>query len=257
MSTPPLQLDKTKLLQLIAGSLDLSGVTPAQVSVTVRVPGGGDWSNTDLDLGDHPIDIRWTETEESSARGTHIPWAVPDEPGAFEGDVYYGDPSDSTKVTASWLNGRWVSLNDPSPQSPTAASADDVAARPPVAGLTLAEAQEADYILVVKGDTIKFLKDKRGNSTALDLVDPKEAYEITKEGARCRDTPGAVNPYPANTMKSQLHSQGWLTRDLQLCLARSNPRYRAQQLRGGSITEEGIRGGYGFESHTVFVEDKA
>ena len=31
-----------------------------------------------------------------------------------------------------------------------------------------------------KGDTIKFLKDKRGNSTALDLVDPKEAYEITK-----------------------------------------------------------------------------
>lgn len=146
--------------------------------------------------------------------------------------------------------------SEASPQSPTAASADDVAARPPVAGLTLAEAQEADYILVVKGDTIKFLKDKRGNSTALDLVDPKEAYEITKEGARCRDTPGAVNPYPANTMKSQLHSQGWLTRDLQLCLARSNPRYRAQQLRGGSITEEGIRGGYGFESHTVFVEEK-
>lgn len=167
----------------------------------------------------------------------------------------YGDDA-LENVRLGWHLARRT-LTKESPQSPTAASADDVAARPPVAGLTLAEAREADYILVVKGDTIKFLKDKRGNSTALDLVDPKEAYEITKEGARCRDTPGAVNPYPANTMKSQLHSQGWLTRDLQLCLARSNPRYRAQQLRGGSITEEGIRGGYGFESHTVFVEEKA
>lgn len=155
------------------------------------------------------------------------------------------------------VDGGSITLTEVSPQSPTESSrSTDTPAAGPVAGLTLAEAQEADYILVVKGDTIKFLKDKRGNSTALDLVDPKEAYEITKEGARCRDTPGAVNPYRPNTMRSSLHTQGWLTRDLQLCLARSNPAYRKNQLASGTITEEGIRGGYGFESHTVFVEDQ-
>lgn len=79
-------------------------------------------------------------------------------------------------------------------------------------------------------------------------------YGWHKEGARARDT-GAPCPYPANSIQSAQHSAGWLTRDLQLALARYNPRYRAEQLRFGSITEEGIRGGYGFESHTDFVEE--
>lgn len=78
-----------------------------------------------------------------------------------------------------------------------------------------------------------------------------------KEGAKCRDTPGAVCPYPANTIAHAQHSMGWLARDLQLALARYNPRYRASQLHNGNITEEGIRGGYGFERHTKFIEEIA
>jgi hypothetical protein len=35
---------------------------PSNASITVRVPGGGDWSNTDLDLQETQIDVRWTDT---------------------------------------------------------------------------------------------------------------------------------------------------------------------------------------------------
>lgn len=38
---------------------------PADASVNVRVPGGGDWSNTNLDLdGPHTLNISWTETDD-------------------------------------------------------------------------------------------------------------------------------------------------------------------------------------------------
>lgn len=32
---------------------------PADAEVYVRVPGGADWSNTDLDLKDAPVQVRW------------------------------------------------------------------------------------------------------------------------------------------------------------------------------------------------------
>jgi len=36
---------------------------PKDANVFVRVPGGGDWSNTDLDLTDQPLVITWQETK--------------------------------------------------------------------------------------------------------------------------------------------------------------------------------------------------
>jgi hypothetical protein len=39
-------------------------VLPASVSITVQVPGGGDWSNTALDVDDrNPVVVAWTEVE--------------------------------------------------------------------------------------------------------------------------------------------------------------------------------------------------
>lgn len=81
-----------------------------------------------------------------------------------------------------------------------------------------------------------------------------EAMEIVrKEGALCRDTPGAVNPYAAGTVRNYVHMQGWLQRDLQLCLCRASPLYRNSQIASGSITEEGIAGGYGFDRNNKLV----
>jgi len=41
---------------------DGQAIPKAGVSVTVRVPGGGDWSNTSLDIDDDtPIEITFTE----------------------------------------------------------------------------------------------------------------------------------------------------------------------------------------------------
>jgi hypothetical protein len=35
---------------------------PADASVTILVPGGDDWSNTELDLSGNPITIMWQRT---------------------------------------------------------------------------------------------------------------------------------------------------------------------------------------------------
>jgi hypothetical protein len=51
-------------------SLELSGADlkrqlaiPEDARVTISIPGGGDWSNSNLDLDDgHKIDIRWETT---------------------------------------------------------------------------------------------------------------------------------------------------------------------------------------------------
>lgn len=60
-----LQLDKSKLLWLLrhAGvSIPTSSPVDLDIKVSVRVPGGGDWSNTDLDIeGDVTIDVRWKQ----------------------------------------------------------------------------------------------------------------------------------------------------------------------------------------------------
>lgn len=60
--THELQLDKMKLIELLRPALDFGNTPISDISITVRVPGGGDWSNTSLDLGDHPVEIVWTET---------------------------------------------------------------------------------------------------------------------------------------------------------------------------------------------------
>jgi hypothetical protein len=58
-----IKLGFTAIRQLLEGQ----GVTlPANVSITVQVPGGGDWSNTELDIDDRsPVVVAWTEVEES------------------------------------------------------------------------------------------------------------------------------------------------------------------------------------------------
>lgn len=49
--------------EAIRGLLDIAGYeVPANASITISVPGGGDWSNTELDVTDtNPIRIEWTE----------------------------------------------------------------------------------------------------------------------------------------------------------------------------------------------------
>lgn len=36
---------------------------PAHADVVVHVPGGGDWSNTSLNIKDHPIEVTWEEVK--------------------------------------------------------------------------------------------------------------------------------------------------------------------------------------------------
>jgi hypothetical protein len=36
---------------------------PSDAEITVRVPGGGDYSHSDLDINEHPITVTWTTTE--------------------------------------------------------------------------------------------------------------------------------------------------------------------------------------------------
>lgn len=58
--THELRLTGSAIRELLANS----GVhVPQGASVYVAIPGGGDWSNTDLSIeGDTAIEIRWTET---------------------------------------------------------------------------------------------------------------------------------------------------------------------------------------------------
>lgn len=82
----------------------------------------------------------------------------------------------------------------------------------------------------------------------------KMILDLMKAGEHARDT-GQSNPHKPNTLWAMLHVSGWLKRDLQLALCRAKPSYRAQQLAAGTITLEGIRGGYGFERGQPYVED--
>jgi hypothetical protein len=56
------ELSRDDILRLL--SQIVSGV-PENASVTVHVPGGGDWSNMSLDLSHAPVYITWTEVEET------------------------------------------------------------------------------------------------------------------------------------------------------------------------------------------------
>jgi hypothetical protein len=47
--------------------LEAHGITlPAGARITVQVPGGGDWSNTELEVDDRcPVVVAWTEVTQS------------------------------------------------------------------------------------------------------------------------------------------------------------------------------------------------
>jgi hypothetical protein len=59
----------------------------------------------------------------------------------------------------------------------------------------------------------------------------------SEEGRRSRDT-GTVCPYKAGTLAYYMHGCGWLRRDLQLALCRSNNGYREAQIACGQVTED-------------------
>jgi len=59
-----LKMTGKELLELLRR--DGQAIPKSGVDVTVRVPGGGDWSNTSLDIDDDtPIEITFTEITES------------------------------------------------------------------------------------------------------------------------------------------------------------------------------------------------
>lgn len=60
-----------------------------------------------------------------------------------------------------------------------------------------------------------------------------------EEGRKSRDD-GTVCPYPANTLAYYMHGCGWLRRDLQLALCRSNPAYRQSQFACGQVKESDL-----------------
>lgn len=53
---------------IIIRALENCGITvPDSAEITVHIPGGGDWSNTDLDISDaHPVIVSWTTEQERS-----------------------------------------------------------------------------------------------------------------------------------------------------------------------------------------------
>ncbi len=81
----------------------------------------------------------------------------------------------------------------------------------------------------------------------------KQLDEWLKEGALARDT-GSKSPGEINTIRHFMNITGWVKRDLQLALCRAKPGYRNSQLACGNITEEGIRGGYGFDARQPYKE---
>jgi hypothetical protein len=55
-------LDREELLQAINNELAAQGEKriPEDAYLFITVPGGGDWSNTQLDLAEHHLEILWT-----------------------------------------------------------------------------------------------------------------------------------------------------------------------------------------------------
>jgi hypothetical protein len=60
-------LTKLDLLSLINKNMEMPRV-PADATLTVAVPGGGDWSNSILDVNDvGGVVVSWTEREEATS----------------------------------------------------------------------------------------------------------------------------------------------------------------------------------------------
>jgi hypothetical protein len=61
--TTRIELDANALHRLLAAA---GHDVPQDALIYFRVPGGADWSNTDIDIdGQHPVHICWTETTTS------------------------------------------------------------------------------------------------------------------------------------------------------------------------------------------------
>jgi hypothetical protein len=69
------------------------------------------------------------------------------------------------------------------------------------------------------------------------IIDALEGWR--KVGSIDRDT-GAVCPYKAGTLAYYMHGCGWLRRDLQLALCRSNEGYRRAQIACGQVKESDL-----------------
>jgi len=63
LTTTEVTTVKTTVVTITAQDIREAFGLPSRADVTLRVPGGGDWSNTNLDLCDHPVKARWSETE--------------------------------------------------------------------------------------------------------------------------------------------------------------------------------------------------
>lgn len=60
--TRTLKVGKAGLLAMVNHHLGSFDQIPDNAEVFVTVPGGGDWSNTNLDIDDHSVEIVWTIT---------------------------------------------------------------------------------------------------------------------------------------------------------------------------------------------------
>lgn len=70
--TGTLELDANDVLELLtrAGHIPPTPAADTSLRVYFAVPGGGDWSNTDIDISkEHPIYVGWKITVESDSAG--------------------------------------------------------------------------------------------------------------------------------------------------------------------------------------------
>jgi hypothetical protein len=57
--------DIVELLKQELKAQGVKGIPTGEVSVTFQVPGGGDWSHSQIDIDEScPVVVRWTEKEE-------------------------------------------------------------------------------------------------------------------------------------------------------------------------------------------------
>lgn len=59
--TRRIEIDRDTFLELLASQGEC---VPDNAAIYMMVPGGGDWSHTQLDLSDTPLVITWTEVVE-------------------------------------------------------------------------------------------------------------------------------------------------------------------------------------------------
>ncbi len=50
-------VEHAEILKLVLQQLGDDAPKNASITITVRVPGGGDWSSTDLDIEEHPVEF--------------------------------------------------------------------------------------------------------------------------------------------------------------------------------------------------------